>query len=252
METDDRQPPPWRENLHRLGERRLDRRQFVVDGNTQRLKGARGRMNTPAPPPPPHGALDDRCQFLCRVKWPGGQDRFNDPPRLLLLAVAVQERRQFLWAEAVHQVGGGRAATCGIEAHVQRPVRRERQPAAGIGQLQRGKPQVEQDAINGHELLGACDLCQVNERTMLDHHPPEVRGQTGAGHVHRRRISIQAQETPVGRRGRQYTGRVPSTPYRRIYVPAARPDLQAVEHRLKKNRDVSNQLRCLEPPIPRR
>jgi hypothetical protein len=32
---------------------------------------------------------------------------------------------------------------------------------------------------------------------------------------------------------------VPTAPHCRIYVPATRPDLQAIKHRLEKNRDVN-------------
>ncbi len=58
------------------------------------------------------------------------------------------------------------------------------------------------------------------------------------GHLHCCWIPIQAQETPIRGRGRQYPGRVSTPSHRRIYVSATRPDLQAIKHRLEKNRDV--------------
>ncbi len=73
---------------------------------------------------------------------------------------------------------------------------------------------------------------------MHKHNPPSVGGQPGIGCRHRRRIPIQTQETPIGGRSGQYSGRVSTPSHRCIYVPATRSDPQAIEHRLEKNRDV--------------
>lgn len=62
--------------------------------------------------------------------------------------------------------------------------------------------------------------------------------QPGASRLQRRRIPIQAQESPIWRGGRQYPGRVSAPSHRRVYVTATRPNSQAIEHRLEKNRDM--------------
>jgi hypothetical protein len=92
--------------------------------------------------------------------------------------------------------------------------------------------------VGGDEVTRMRDLCQAGEGTVCQYHSPGVGGQAGAGCLDRCRILIQAQETPVGRRGRQDPGRVPPSSHRRIYVSATWPDLQAIENRLEKNRDV--------------
>ena len=75
---------------------------------------------------------------------------------------------------------------------------------------------------------------------MHEHNPLSIGNLLGAGCFHRRRIPIQAQETPMGGRGRQYPGRMSTASHSCIYVPAAWPDLQTVEYRLEKDRNVDH------------
>ena len=86
--------------------------------------------------------------------------------------------------------------------------------------------------------MSARNLRQATERTVHQRNLYTIGSQASTSNLDRPGIPIQAQEDAIGRGGRQYPRRVPSSPQRCIYVPTTRSDLQAIEYLLEKNRDV--------------
>src|SRR5690554_5853322 len=78
MEADNRQPAARLEQAHGLRQRALQRAEFVVDRDAQRLKRARRRVD--ALPRARHGSLDDLRQLARLPDRPRLHDRARHPP----------------------------------------------------------------------------------------------------------------------------------------------------------------------------
>jgi hypothetical protein len=124
------------EQDERGGETGLEVRQLVVDGNTEGLKDARGRMSA-ASLWRRHSPLNQRCELLGRVHRrmaPSLHDRPRDPSGERLLAMAAEEHRKFACFHRREQVGRGTASGY-VEAHVETSAGPEPEAALHIGQL---------------------------------------------------------------------------------------------------------------------
>ena len=161
METDDDRPAARLEPVDkRASEELLQVLQFVVDGNSQGLKHACGRVNVGVTLlPAPRRSGDDADEI---GSGPVGEfrtscdDRASNRSAGALFPEPLKKAGQLGFAERGQQIGR-RWAFCRIEAHVERLAAR-RDPGASaalnseaprcVGQLVGREPEVEQDAID--------------------------------------------------------------------------------------------------------
>src|ERR1035437_6990294 len=105
--------------------------------------------------------FDGRSQLQGSLVRTIGDDGAGDALGLPFLAVVLDNIGQVILFVAVDDVGGGDVLS-GAEAHVQRGVMLKAETGAAF-ELHGGQPQVEKDAMYGHEVMFDADDLQVVE-----------------------------------------------------------------------------------------
>src|SRR6476646_69068 len=238
--AEDDEPAARPQEGARGGERVLECLELLGDRDPERLEDA-GRGVDPATDPRVAGgdALDERRQGLGggdRLGLPLGDDRPGGPRRLLLLAIAPEERGELGGVECREQLRGGHAAR-GVEAHVERAAGPEAEAPLAVRQLEAREPEVEEHPVDGAEAGLRGDRRELPEvRLAQDESIPEsgleATGDSGDG----RPIGVEAEEAAT-RRGRlQDPLGVPTAADRGIA-------LQAVRRRREHRHDLLHQHR---------
>ena len=132
-----------------------------------------------------------------RLLGPLPDDRLDDPPGVLLLAVRAQDAHQFAGRVGVEHVGGARARRL-VHPHVERGVLRVGEAAVGLVELHGGDAEVEQDALDARdaepvEHLGQLVVDRVHQRGAVG-----VGGEPLAGESQRLRVAVEADQPAVG------------------------------------------------------
>ena len=152
MKTDNREPSA---DLQKFGYKvqcPLQVSQFVVDGDPQGLKNARGRVDRP---PLSGNALADQLREL-----PGGFDRrqlagLDDPPShpsaVSFLPISIKDIGEFLLLERVHEIGGAGNVGIRVEPHVERSVVAEAEASIVPGELVGGEPQIQENPVDSSQ-----------------------------------------------------------------------------------------------------
>ena len=130
--------------------------QFVVDLNTNGLKGALGGVSATTAGGSRNGVTHDRGKLHRAFDRAIGHDRPSDSARKPLVAVHSKDFSQFIFAVAIDHVG--RTPRTGwIHPHIDRAVVAIGEAALGDIKLRGRNPQVEEDGRNvgnlkvGHE-----------------------------------------------------------------------------------------------------
>src|ERR1041385_5115433 len=147
MERDHCQPPARLEQLDCAIEALLQRTNFIVHRDPQRLKNFRRRMRFAAVPR--RQSLDQFGQLPRRLKrllLAILHDRSRESPRLALPAKFPENSRQFVRARFVHQPRR-RQRLPRVHPHIQRPVRLKTEAALRPIQLGRTHAQVQQHSV---------------------------------------------------------------------------------------------------------
>ena len=144
--------PPGASTSSAPDERRLQRRQLLVRRDAQRLERARRGMDVPTAPAAERAGHDLRqaCRGLDRRLLPLAR---RSPARCGdsgLFAVAPDQVGQLALREGIHQIAR-RNALLRIEAHVERALVTEGEPAFRLIELERRQPEIEQDAVERHD-----------------------------------------------------------------------------------------------------
>ena len=101
MKADYYQPAAVIQQVDEARQSALELIQLAVDGNADRLKGARRWMDLP---PATRGALNNSCQLLGSINRPAGDYRASDGTSPWLFTVSLQDIGQFLRGRAVDDI----------------------------------------------------------------------------------------------------------------------------------------------------
>lgn len=162
MKTDDDEDPPGLEAVVQdAAERDFELFQFVVDGNPQGLKNARGGMAVP------RRSWTPRRRFLMRpdsghrvgqiagranrLPGPPFDEIPRHPPGLWFFPIPLEDVGEFLFAQAHDQLGGRFSLRC-VESQIEGPFRSKAEAPGVVGQLVGGQPQVEQNPVDRRNL----------------------------------------------------------------------------------------------------
>ncbi len=145
VEGDHGQPTARPQQVARRGERPCEHADLVIDGDAQRLKDLRRRVDTPAPTA--LGAYHRIGELLRGGEWRGRasvDDRARDPARRGLLPIGPEEVRKRGFVPGIDDFRRRDAARI-VEAHIERPIVREGESPPGIAQLEGREPEIEED-----------------------------------------------------------------------------------------------------------
>src|SRR3569623_510535 len=236
MKTDHRQPAAGREHPYRLRQRRFQLFQLTIDIDAQRLKAAGRRMAVALPGR--MGGGDDLRQLL------GGGDgrglaRLDD--------CAGNARGETLFAVGLLHLGDIRFAgpreprrhalsPLGVHAQVEGAVAQEAEAQYGIVQLRRRYAEIEQYAAHfARHGRGLGEMLQHGERTLLNGET-RIRDLPLMSCAHRRRITVDGNESSVFRKLVQNGIAMPSAPEGRVHIDPRGADLQGLHHLLHHDR----------------
>ena len=121
MKADNDEPCGGLKQLWRGLKQSPDFVQFLINEDTQRLKGPGSRVNMSVFYWREGGCYDS-CKLSCRSNRPPPHNCSGDCPRPPFLTVFVNEICQLTLAHLIHHLSGGRPLAR-IETHIQRPVR---------------------------------------------------------------------------------------------------------------------------------
>src|SRR5579859_4738338 len=125
------------ENIQHLRQRGFQLFKLAIDGDAQRLKDARSRVDHTRFERHPGGC--QLCELRGAGNWPARalpHDTPGDLARAPLFAVAPENSCQFFLAGIVHEVSRAQLLRL-IEAHIQRPIDAEREAASRVIHLVR-------------------------------------------------------------------------------------------------------------------
>ena len=189
--------PPGRRAVGQAAEGDFQRLEFVVHGDSQGLKGPRGRVDAVVPGSgntAPHQFRQIGGRFY-RMVLPPLDDRPSNPPAVTLLAVEVNQVGQVFGIQPLQQAPS-RLAPQGIEPQIQRAGRGKTESPVEIGQLIARKSEVQQEPIHRlHPKLDK-DLGQVAEIGMDGLHGQI--GQILAGRFNGRWVAVQGNDRSAG------------------------------------------------------
>src|SRR6202035_1448812 len=131
-------------------ESRLELTQLVIHGDAQSLEGARRGMDFPCSSS--EHAFGDLGQFACAGDWACSDDGAGQSPGAFLFAVAPQNIGECLFGKRVDQ-SGRRLALRVVHAHVERPVRAERETALALVELEGRYAEIERDTVRLRDTL---------------------------------------------------------------------------------------------------
>ena len=194
----------------RLGrdERPAKLAEFVVDEDAQRLERARRRMDVVRPHA--HRRGDDpreRGGGFDRRLGARADDGAGDAARMPLLAEDEDDVGEIALAGVGDDIGGARAFAA--HAHVERPVVAEGEAARGGVELHRGDAEIEHDAVDAVEAVGARNRIEIGE-AILDQRQPAVRAPLKVvAQSQRAGVAVDADDLAVrgGREWRAYSRR---------------------------------------------
>src|SRR3990172_12247239 len=152
--TDHCQPAARAQKRERSFKTAVEKIQFPVHGDAQRLEGPRGRMDAPAVGTPLRGCRGNHAgkvggchQATFRTRR---QDRLRDAACTAFFTKRREDSGELSLRSTVDEVEG-RYTTIFIESHVRRRVGREAKPACRVGELITGEPQIEEDSVEVDE-----------------------------------------------------------------------------------------------------
>ena len=203
---------------------------FLIDGNSQGLKNAGGRMD-PGPPAPAQRAFHHLGEIEGAREGRLGSaanESAGDAPRLTLFAIQTEDTRQLGGLGFIDQIGGGQARAG--HAHVQRSIAHQREPALGLVHLHGRYPQVQGHAVRAP--FAQC-LGHGRERSGQQAETPPRRQALGeGGHG---RIAVKGDDACSGiQKGAAVTARAESAVDQKL--PPIRP--QRFDHLGEQNRRV--------------
>jgi hypothetical protein len=148
----------------RGGKSGLEVIEFLINGNPQRLKDARGGVRFMTLPAGAGKRFGHRVDQFSRcphgLAGAAGDNRARNRSAGRLFAVAKEEVRQLGFLECGEELRGG-LPLCRVETHVERAACLKPKAAVRIGQLIRGEPQVEQNAVDPRDSELIQDLWQL-------------------------------------------------------------------------------------------
>ncbi len=221
----DRGDPPADRGARQGGvEPGAQRAQLVVDGDAQRLEGARRGVDGGAGlgvRGPPDGARHDVGQVDGVAHRRAGvaqpDDRARDAARSPLLAELVDRVGDGLLVARGQEVGRA-LARGGIEPHVQRRGDPEREAALALIELHRAHAQIEQHAVHRRDAQLVQRLGQRRE-VAVNQGEPRVGQRSRA----RRGVRVERHQPARRAQARQDQRRMPARPERRVDVGARGP-----------------------------
>lgn len=157
METDDGGDTAGLETLvEHAPQRGFELFEFVIDGDAQCLKDLSCRMTASriAPASIRRAVADRVGQIECgpnRVCGTPFDDISSDAATVSFLAEAFQKFAEFAFVEPGDKISRGLSLRR-VEPQVKRPIRRKAESSGTIGELIGRQTQIEQDAIDGHDL----------------------------------------------------------------------------------------------------
>jgi hypothetical protein len=197
VERDDRETPSGTKDPNGGLEALLEILELAIDRDAQRLEDARRRI--------------DAASTLClharyesaeivrgeeRLARAATHDRGGDTTRLGLLAELAERAAQLALVPAVHDVGR-RDAEVRIGAHVQWSFGAKAEAPPLVRELERGKTEVEEDAVERREAVARCHVVEKREVGADQDRALAETCEDAAGFVERCGIDIQADEPPA-------------------------------------------------------
>ena len=203
MERNDGQPAAGLDNRLGGAEPALEFGQFVVDLNSERLKGAGGGVDllvaTASLLRPGDSAYDvgKPSGGFDRRLGARGDDGARNAPGQPLFAIGIDDVGQLVFLYRVHQVGGAWARF--VHAHIEGAVLGEREPARRIVDLHRRHTEIEGYAVDGAK--PAVGQKRLHVAKMTRH---QVQAAVGARRQiaiarNRVRVPVDAPHDAVGR-----------------------------------------------------
>jgi hypothetical protein len=161
----------------------------------------------------------------------------RDAPGVPLLAVLGEQDLDLLGGQPPEQLGGG-VTLGGIEAHVERLLALEGEPATGLVELVRGQPEVQQHRGRALHSRVRRDRAEVAEAAAHEHH-----ARTEALEAARRaregfRIAIDTEQAALAPRRLQQLLRVSTHADCPVHHPAPTTGAQEECHFVEKDRYV--------------
>ena len=127
----------------------------------------------------------------------------------------------------------------GIEAHVERLVALEREPAPRLVELVRRHPEVEQDRLGGGDVAAPGHLAHVAEARAHQPDPLAVGGEALAGPPEGLGVDVQPQQADARARLLEERLRVSAHPHRPVDHPALPAWPQEERDLVHEDRDVN-------------
>src|SRR6266404_154459 len=169
MEGNHGQTPARRQQRLGGGKAGVQLAQLVVHRDAQGLEGAGGGIAL-IPPALAHHPAHDIGEFACARdgrSLVSAKDGPRDGSRPALLAVAEDDVRQFLFAAAVHQIGG--AGPLAAHSHIQGPIGAERETTGCFVDLHGGDAEVQRDAVGGVDAVVGQQALHLAEAALDQH-----------------------------------------------------------------------------------
>src|SRR4030095_83045 len=142
VKRDDGKPPAGTKTVRRRGKEIAQIVQLTIHSDAQTLKRPRCRMNLSVPRRS-ENPLDGSRQVESGSQWARTNDRPGDRPRPALLAIHIEDVRDLLLAESIHNLGRRQRLTA-IHTHVQISLTHKGKPPPGIVEHHRGDADVGQ------------------------------------------------------------------------------------------------------------
>lgn len=200
VEADDRRSTAGTKHVGKQGKRRVEVAKFIIDRDSKGLEspGRNVKRSPLAGDAPPH-----QFRELPRRGDLAQLPRLHDPPgdssAVTLLAILVDDPREFFLVQGVHQIGRAGVVAVGIEPHVKRAVGREAEPPVRPRELIRRQSQVKQEPVDRIETQVGQDLFHLTVRSIDegDGKPPSGLG----GEGEHGRVAVDPDHPP----GRSHT-----------------------------------------------
>jgi len=238
MKADDPEPAVHLETVGNPPQGDFQRLEFLVDGNSQGLKGPSGGIDLTLLPGAGNSSPDDFRKLACRLDGPVSppfDDRPSDPAAVAFLSIGVDQIGQVLGLETIDQPRSW-LATFRVKPQVERPVGGETETAGVVGKLITRQSQVQNDSIHFLEIERFQHLRQITE-IGLDGRDGQV-GQSLLSPLNGRRIAVQRNDpSRLADPFRQGT-RVSSAAKSPVDDDASLPRLEPVKHFGKQNGGV--------------
>ena len=238
MKADYRDAPPRAQSHDCLRQAFTQGVQLVVDGDAQRLKDARCRMDAF----PLSGALQDSRnkggELRSRVRQAAPlaprDDHASDAPGRTLFSERKEDLGQLPFARRrQHVVGAGSAG--GIHPHVEDRGLSEREAALRIVKLHRRDSEIEENAVQRRDFAPVEDPTELAKVGVHE-------GQTGVGkllrHRTRARVGVQCDQPSVPQ-PLQDRRCMPARPEGSVDVNSAGANRQVFEHRPHEHGNVA-------------